>query len=363
MRKKLKIPAIKRTRFLKRQDATAGMRPGQLIFVGDQKQEAIEMEVIAYDKESYIVEKINSITEIDWIREKYKNVWLNINGLHDINIIEEIGRFFKIHPLVLEDVLNTGHQPKIDEGETELFFILKMLKLEDNLLDAEQFSMVLTENILITFQEKNGDVFKPVRERIYADQGRIRKSGLDYLAFSLIDRLTENYISIMEYFGSKVEDLEDKILLQPTKDLLTEINRNKVELNFFRKIIRPTRESVYLFVKSDNKFVQPSTKRYMNDLMDSTNRAFDLVETYKDMLSEQLTVYSTNVNNRLNDVMKVLTIFSAVFIPLTFIAGIYGTNFKYVPELDYKYSYYIMWGVMIIIAAGMIFYFKKKKWF
>jgi magnesium transporter len=363
MAKKTLKPIIKRTRFLKKQQNSFGKFPGQLVFVGDQKQDFTQLRVIAYDENSFVDQIIESVEDIEAVCAKYTNVWLNVNGLHDLALIAEIGAYFGIHPLLLEDILHTGHQPKIDEGTEELFFIMKMLRLENNLLDAEQFSMILNEKILITFQEKNGDVFLPVRERIFKNQGRIRKSGMDYLAFSLLDRVFENYINIMEYFGSKVEELEDVILLQPTNNLLTEINRYKVELNYFRKIIRPSRESVYLFVKGGNPFIKAQTEPYMRDLLESVSRAFDLVETYKDMLSEQLTVYSTNVNNRLNDVMKILTIFSAIFIPLTFIAGIYGTNFDYIPELSYHNSYFIMWTVMIILALGMIIYFKRKKWF
>jgi magnesium transporter len=365
MKTKVKIPAIgKKLRFAKQESRERGMVPGELVFIGDKKQSHTTLRLIAYDENSYIDIEIKTLDELASFSSTYTNLWLNIDGLHELDTIQHVGEHFNIHQLYMEDVVHTGQRPKIQSDEGQLFFILKMLRVEDaHYIDAEQFSMILKKNILITFQERTGDLFDPVRKRIAENKGRIRKASLDYLAFCLMDCIVENYAVIMEYFGAKVEELEDKILLQPDQEVLHQINRYKVELNFFRKTIRPTRENILAFLKVDNKLIHAQTKPYFEDLKDSIIRAFELVESYKDMLSEQLTVYSTNVNNRLNDVMKILTIFSAVFIPLTFIAGIYGTNFEYVPELHYKYSYFVMWGVMILTAIAMILFFKKKKWF
>lgn len=222
--------------------------------------------------------------------------------------------------------------------------------------------MVLGKSFLLTVQEQPGDVFEPVRERIRKQKGRIRKVGIDYLAYALLDTIVDNYIFIIERLGEQIEDIEDEILDNPNQDVLTRINAYKREMNYLRKSIRPARELILQLSKHDSDLVQEQTLPFLKDLLDLVTQAVEVIDTYRDMLSDHLDIYNTGVNNRLNEIMKILTIFSAIFIPLTFIAGIYGTNFKYLPELNYRYSYFALWGVMVVIALGMVRFFRRKKW-
>lgn len=361
--KKRKEP--KKIRFIVDQQKTAGQSPGKLIFIGSKKQEHPKIELIAYDDDKFIELTLKSIDEVQKYSEEYKNLWINVYGLHDTNFISTVGNYFNIHTLLLEDVVHTGERPRVDIEENYIFTVIKMLRLkpDNGQLDAEQISMYLTNNILLTFQEKEGDIFEAVRDRIRNKKGRVRQFNTTYLKYSLLDAIVDNYNFLMEIFGARVEELEDRILLEPSANTLEEINKNKIELNYFRKTIRPAKDAILSFKSFKTDLINQEEQLFFNDLNDIVQRAYDSVETYKNMLSEQLTVYSTNVNNRLNGIMKILTIFSAVFIPITFIAGIYGTNFEHIPELKFKNAYFIMWGVIIAIATAMLGYFKYKKWF
>lgn len=356
---------FKKLRFLTEQENVVGQVPGKLVFVGEQKQLHTTIHLIAYNQDSFVEADLTDISEIETYKKEFQNIWINIDGLHNIDKIRQVGKYYKLHPLLQEDIVHTGQRAKADVEDEYLFFIMKMMKLnkQNFQLDAEQFSMYLDGNVLLTFQEIHGDVFEPIRNRIRKKLGRVRNKKLDYLAYCLLDAIVDNYNNIMEYFGYQIEELEDKILKQPSTDVLQEINGYKIELNFFRKSIRPAREAILDINTEDVELISEDIEPFYDDLSDLITRAYETVDSYKNMLSEQLTIYSINVNNKMNDIMKVLTIFSAVFIPLTFIAGIYGTNFEHVPELHYKYSYFIMWGVMVVIAIGMLAYFKHKKWF
>ncbi|MGG8496729.1 magnesium/cobalt transporter CorA [Tenacibaculum sp. TC6] len=363
--KKSKPKTPRKKRFIIEQRKTAGQSPGKLIFIGEQKQENASIELIAYDEDNFIEIAINSVNELANYQNKYKNVWININGLHNIDLINDFGSYFNIHPLILEDIAHTDQTPKVEIDENYIFTIMKMLGLDkdSNQLNAEQVSMYLSKNILLTFQEKEGDLFEPIRNRIRNKKGRVRSFGLAYLKYSLLDSIVDNYLFLMETFGTRVEELEDQILLEPNENTLQEINSNKIELNYFRKAIRPAKDSILFFKNASTHLINSEEQLFYNDLIDLIKRAYDSVEQYKNMLSEQLAVYSINVNNRLNDIMKVLTIFSTIFIPLTFITSVYGTNFEYIPELKFHSAYFIMWGVIIITAFIMLGYFKFKKWF
>ncbi|RSC95999.1 magnesium/cobalt transporter CorA [Tenacibaculum singaporense] len=354
------------TRFItKQKSATKNVIPGSPVFVGNRKEENIRIRLIGYDEDIIEEIELQAVSELTDYLTKYKRIWINIDGLHDVELIREVGRFFEIHTLILEDIANTGQRPKVDIEENYIFTSIKMMFLnkEKHQLEAEQVSMYLLKNTLITFQERQGDVFEPVRERLRNKTGRVRNYNTTYLKYCLLDVIVDNYNFLMETFGEKVEDLEDKILLQPNKNTLQEINKYKIELNYFRKAIRPAREAINSFRALKTELITKKEQPFFNDLNDLVQRSYDSVENYKSMLSEQLTVYSTNVNNRLNDIMKILTIFSVVFIPITFIAGIYGTNFEYIPELRYRSGYFVMWGVILLTVLIMLGYFKYKKWF
>lgn len=351
-------------RFLKKKEASLGQVPGELVFIGEQKVQEATIRVIDYDQDHLSEQQLQDIKDGIPYKETSTVTWLNINGLHDTEMIKKIGNGFGLHALVLEDILNTGQRPKMEEYDDYLFFVLKMMRYDEaeEKIHSEQLSMVLGKNFLLTFQERPGDVFEPVRDRIRKQKGRIRKVGIDYLAYALLDTIVDNYIFMIERLGEQIEEIEDEILDNPTQEVLSRINTYKREINYLRKSIRPAKEFILQLSRLDSDLVQEQTLPFLKDLLDLTTQAVEIIDTYREMLSDHLDIYNTGVSNRLNEIMKVLTIFSAIFIPLTFIAGIYGTNFEYLPELHYRYSYFIFWGVMVVVSLVMLNFFKRRNW-
>lgn len=341
-----------------------GEAPGELIFIGDKKMEKVSIQLIDYDSEHLTEYELQNIKEGARYKETKTVTWINFHGLHDTELIRAVGDSFGLHPLTLEDILNTGQQPKLEEQDDYLFIVLKMMRYDETTghVRSEQLSMVLGKTFILTFQERPGDVFEPVRKRIRQQKGRIRKCGVDYLAYSLLDTIVDNYFHIVQHLGEKIEDLEDVILENPTKDILSYIYTYKREMNYLRKNVRPVREFILRLTRLDSDIFQEQTAPFIKDLLDISNQAMDAIDLYRDMLSDQLNIYNTAIGNRLNEIMKVLTIFSAVFIPMTFIAGVYGTNFEYLPELKYRYSYFIFLGFQLIVAITMLGFFKRKRW-
>jgi magnesium transporter len=351
-------------RFLKKKAATIGQVPGALVFVGEQRVEEVSILVIDYDQNQLSEKELQDISEGLAYKNSSTVSWININGVHDLKLINEIGKGFGLHALVLEDIVNTGQRPRMEEYDNYMFFALKMMSYEsaDGKIHSEQLTMVLGETFLLTFQEQPGDVFEPVRERIRKQKGRIRKVGIDYLAYALLDSVIDNYLFIIERLGEEIEEIETEILDNPTQEVLSRINAYKREMNYLRKTIRPAREFILQLSRVDSDQIQPETVPFFKDLLDLANQAVDAIDSYREMLSDHLNIYDSRISNRLNEIMKVLTIFSAIFIPLTFIAGIYGTNFENLPELHYHYSYFIMWGVMVVVALFMLRFFRRKDW-
>ncbi len=290
--------------------------------------------------------------------------WINIYGLHDIAMMESLGECFDIPPLLLEDILNTDQTPKYQSFENFDVFIIKMLNLDQDgrRVQTEQISLLLGEDFIITLQEKKGDVFTEVRNRIRNHKGRIRSKGNDYLAYALMDTIVDNYFHLTESFGKKVEDLEDKIFQAIDKTTVEELYKNKLEINSLRRSIRPMKEVMVLLLKNENSFFKKENKKYLVDLNELVIQVAEVLDLYNNLISDQLNIYNANAGNRMNEVMKTLTIFASIFIPLTFIAGVYGMNFEFIPELSFKYSYLIFWIVVIILGAGLLWYFKRKKW-
>ncbi|MBU2537779.1 MAG: magnesium/cobalt transporter CorA [Proteobacteria bacterium] len=351
-------------RFLKSKDAAIGKAPGELIFIGEQKVQESTIRVIDYDRDNLSEQELKDIKDGIPYTQTETVTWLNINGLQDTELIRQVGRVFGLHALVMEDIVNTSQRPKMEEYDDYLFFVVKMMRYDETegIVKSEQLSMILGKSFVLTFQEQPGDVFEPVRDRIRKQKGRIRKVGIDYLAYALLDTIVDNYIFIIERLGEKIEEIEDEILDNPTQDVLTRINNYKREMNYLRKSIRPAREFMLHFSRLDSDLIQEDTAPFLKDLLDLANQAVEVIDTYREMLSDHLNIYNTGVSNRLNEIMKVLTIFSAIFIPLTFIAGIYGTNFEYLPELRYRYSYFIMWGVFLAVSLAMLRFFRKMLW-
>ncbi len=351
-------------RFLKKRTAVKGQSPGALIFIGNQKMDSVQARVIDYDSEILTDKELSDIKDGSHFKETNTVTWLNINGLHDTGKIWDVGQAFDLHPLVMEDILNTGQRPKIEEFDAYIFIVLKMIRFdaETEMIRNEQLSIILGDKFLLTFQEQTGDVFEPVRERIRRPKSRIRGSGTDYLAYALLDTVVDNYIYIIELIGEKIEDLEEEILAGDDTSVMEKINAFKQEINYLRKSIRPAREAILRLSRLDSDLFCEKTMPFLKDLEDLSSQATEAIDTYRDLLTDQLNIYNSVMANKMNDIMKVLTIFAAIFIPLTFIAGIYGTNFEYLPELHYKYSYFIFWAVLIAIAGALLVYFKRKRW-
>ena len=353
------------TRYIKELSKQAGLAPGTLVHIGRERTEDIKITLIDYDEAGFEEKEIQNIEECSSIKKTPKVSWINISGVHDIDLIEKAGKEFELHPLVQEDIVNTGLRPKLEDFETYLFVSLKMLynKGTNGDIIAEQVSLVLGRDFVLSFQEQEGDVFEIIRDRIRTAKGRIRKQGADYLMYALMDAIVDNYFIILEGLSEKIETLEDKLIKNPTPKTLQSIHNMKRDLLFLRKAIWPLREVISTLSKCESRLLRDSTGIYLRDVYEHMIQVIDTVETFRDMISGILDVYLSSISNRMNEVMKVLTIFAAIFIPLTFIAGIYGMNFKYMPELDWHYGYFGVLGFMGIVAIGLIFFFKRKKWF
>ncbi|MBI9112168.1 magnesium/cobalt transporter CorA [Maridesulfovibrio ferrireducens] len=351
-------------RFLKNFDKKAGQSPGSLIFIGQQRMDEPRLRIIDYDSQKLRKEFIKEIDEVGPIKETNTTSWLNIDGLHDSELIKKVGEKFDLSSLMLEDIQDTGQRPKIEEYQDHLFITMKMLFLNKDQTEvwSEQLSAILTPNYLITFQERPGDVFEPVRNRITKPSGKIRTRGTDYLLYALLDCVLENYLKVIEKMGERIEDMEEEVLENPVPELLEEINLYRREIAYVRKAVRPVREIISKLKNLDSEIINPETMPYLRDLASLEEQAVDSAEIYKEMLADLFSTYNMAIGNKLNEIMKFLTIFATIFIPLTFLAGIYGMNFESMPELHYKYGYHVLLGVMAVVAVGMLFYFKKRKW-
>ncbi len=351
-------------RFIKKQLKKAGTSPGTLVHVGEQKVDETRITLIDYD-EAHLEERVlDDIKEAFPLKDLPTVTWINIDGLHEIDTIEKVGQNFNLHPLILEDILNTGQRPKTEEFEDLIFVVLKMLHYNEDSgkIRSEQFSLILGSNFLITFQEIQGDVFNIVRERIRKPKTRIRKAGCDYLAYALIDAIVDHYFVILEALGDKIEDLETEILDDPSRDTLEIIHEMKREMIYLRKQIWPIREIINVLVKSESSLIQEQLHVYFRDVYDHTIQIIDTIESYRDILAGMQDIYLSTLSNRMNEVMKVLTIIATIFIPITFIAGIYGMNFKFMPELEWRWGYGMIWAIIVVAAGIMIGFFKKKQW-
>jgi len=351
-------------RIIKKVSKKAGLPPGTLIHVGEKKVEKTRISLIDYNVEQFQEKEVENIEESFPFKETPTVTWINIDGIHDVKVIEKIGRHFDLHPLLLEDILNTEQRPKMEDFETYIFVVLKMLTQGDKSgeIKSEQFSVVLGTNFVISFQEKEGDVFDPIRERIRHGKGRLRKMGADYLAYALIDSIVDSYFLILEKFGERIEVMEEELVTRPSQETLQAIHNMKRELIFLRKSIWPLREVVSGLQRGESKLIKKTTGIYLRDVYDHTIHVIDTIETYRDMVSGMLDIYLSSISNKMNEVMKVLTIIATIFIPITFVAGIYGMNFEYMPELSWRGGYFAVWAVILGVAAVMLTYFKKKGW-
>lgn len=351
-------------RYARKQKEEIGRSPYDIVFLGDKKMEHPIIHCIDFDSEKLQETELNSVEEILPYLSSTEMSWINIDGLHDIEFMGQLAEVLGLDRMIFSDIADTSSRPKLIEYDNCLFLSLKMLHQpsEKKTLLVENISIILTRRMIITFQERAGDVFDPVRERIRKGKTRIRSRGTDYLLSAMIDVIIDNYIHIVGDLGEKIEALEARLLPEPQKTVVHHISHFKRELNFLRRTIQPAEEVIYALNKLESQFILEKTKVHYRDLKDNISLARDTSETYREILSDQLSIYHTIMSTKLNDVMKFLTIFSVIFIPLTFIVGVYGTNFDVLPELHFKYSYFIMWGIMVVIAVGMLIYFKRKRW-
>jgi magnesium transporter len=351
-------------RFKKKVLKKPGLAPGTLVHVGERKIENVRIRSIEFDQDTLEEREFDTIEESLPDKEKHTVTWINIDGLHDVGVMEEIGRHFRLHPLVMEDILHTDQRPKMEDFEDYIFIVAKMLSFdqEKNELKAEQLSLILGRNYVVTFQERVGDVFEPVRERLRKGKGRIRTMPSDYLAYALIDAVVDHYFIVLEKIGETVESLEEELVTNPTPTTLQTIHHLKGELIFLRKSVWPLRELISELERGEAGLIQEKTTVFLRDVYDHTIQVIDTVETLRDMVSGMLDVYLSSVSNRMNEVMKVLTIIATIFIPITFIAGIYGMNFELMPELKWPWGYPLVWTIIVLVGVLMVFYFKRKKW-
>ncbi len=353
MYKKLKITRKKKI----------GSIPGTLLYTGEKVSSPVEIDLITYNVTDFEEAKITSF-ENKKINNKALVSWININGLYDTKVIDNLSSIFPIHPLVLEDILHVNQRPKIEDFKEYLFIVLKMFKydLEKAVIKSEQVSFILYQDTLITFQEEVGDVFDVVREHMRNNKGKIRSLNADYLMYSLIDAIVDNYYLILEQLAEKIEVLEAEVFANPDKTILKKIHYLKQEIIMLRKSVWPLRDVTSLLYKDETDLVCSDTRLFFRDLYDHTIEVMDIVETYRDLTSALMEMYLSSISNKMNEIMKVLTMISTVFIPLSFFAGVYGMNFKHMPELDLIYAYPIVLSCMATIAIVMFLFFKRRKW-
>jgi len=341
----------------------AGLPPGTLIHIGNFHTDRTDISITRYDEEDYGEYSPASADEIPGFLERPGVAWINITGLAQTEIIAKVGSIFGVHPLILEDILNTRQRPKMEDYGSYIFVVMNMLSVEPGEgIVSEQVSFLLTPQAVISFQEQPGDVFDSVRKRLQSKKGRIRQSGADYLFYALIDSIVDNYFVVFEWIGEVIEEIEDELVEHPTPEILKTIYALKRDLIYIRKVIYPLREVVAQLHRGESDLLDPSILVYFRDVYDHVILLSDYVETSRDMAAGMLDIYLSSVSNRMNEVMKVLTIIATIFIPLTFIAGIYGMNFEYMPELGWRLGYPGALGIMAVIVVIMLMYFHRKEW-
>ncbi len=348
-----------------RRGSKTGLAPGTLVHVGEKKVEKVVIRVLAYNSEKLIERELETVEEcLEFKGQPGINLWINVDGLDRIDVIEKLGGYFDIHPLTLEDVLNTGQRPKTEDYESYIYTVLKMMLLdkEREEIIVDQVSIIIGPNYILSFQERHGDVFDPVRERFENPASRLRKNGVDYLAYSLIDAVVDNYFLILEHFGDEIEYLEDGLVIQPRPEILTAIQKYKRDMIILRKSVWPLRELINGLQRVESDLIKETTRIYLRDIYDHTIQVIDSVEDFRDILASMVDIYLSSISYRMNDVMKVLTVIATIFIPLTFIAGVYGMNFEYMPELKWRWGYPAVMLGMTLLGVSMFAYFKKRRW-
>jgi len=346
----------------KRVSGKTGLPPGSLIHIGKVVTDSVRINLTEFNSEEIIQKKISNLDGLD-IKNDSFNSWIEISGLHDTKIIESVGKTLGISPLVLEDILNTEHRPKFDIQDGLIFLTLKAFSLSENKeIQNEQASFVLGNRFLVSFQESHHSWFDPVKFRLNNSVGKIRHRGLDFILYSLIDVIVDQYYAVVEQIGDQLEDLEEMIFENPSQELIERIRKIKKEIITIRKSLTPLLEAISKLNRDEPELIEQEVMRYYDDIYDHIVQIIDYIDTYRELSAELKESYLSNITLRMNQVMKLLTIITTIFIPLTFIAGIYGMNFENMPELYWKYGYFCVLAIMMIIMVGMLIYFRRKKW-
>lgn len=349
----------------KKKSFKIGQPPGSAVFTGTKKLESVKINLISYNEEETEEFEIASLADLSvHLNQKNRILWVDIIGLHDEKLLEEIGAMFDLHRLTLEDILNVEQRPKMEIFDHYLFTELQMVQCEgvESPIDSEQISLILHGNVLISFQEKEGDVFSFVRTRISQGKGTIRKRQADYLLYSLLDSIVDHYFLVLETVSEKIEVIEALAMNEPDSSVLQKLYLERRQILALRRSVYPLREVISSFEKNADQFISKETKPFIRDLYDNTIQVIETMEVFRDMSSGVLDLYMNSLSNRMNSVMKMLTIISTIFIPLSFVAGVYGMNFDNMPELRWQYGYFYVLGGMIIAGLTMVGYFIRKKW-
>jgi len=341
-----------------------GMPPGSLVYTGEKGHLPTKITITRYNETEIAERHFDSFTECQLVGDPGEVTWINVSGISKVTDLEKVGECFKIHPLVLEDILEVGQRPKVEDYDDYLYIVLNSILPvpEGEKLVAEEISLVLGPHYLLSFYAGDGDIYAPVRERLLQAKGRIRKLGADYLAYSLIDLVVDNYFVELEKFGDQMESLEDEVVARPSPQTLRDVHQFKNDMIMLRKSLWPLREVIARLERRESPLISENLGNYFRDVYDHTIIAIDTVETYRDILSGMLDIYLSSMSNRLNSIMKVLTIIATIFMPLTFITSLYGMNFKHMPELQWEYGYFMVLGMVVVIAASMLEYFRRKQW-
>jgi magnesium transporter len=350
---------------LKKRSVKAGLPPGTLMHIGAKRVGETRVRIMDYDEDGVRENAKAGLADCLPFRDTDSVTWIDIEGLQDIPLLERLGGAYGLHPLILEDILNTDQRPKTDDMEDYIYVVLKMLDFDPATLEivSEQVSVVFGRNYVISLQEgREGDLFEPLRERIRNGKGRMRKLRPDYLAYALLDTIIDHYFVILEKFAERIESLEEELVSDPKPETLRQIHHLKREMIFLRKSAWPLREVISSLEKSESELIRPATKIFLRDIYDHAIHIVDSIESYREMLSSMLDIYLSSVSNRMNQVMKVLTIIATIFMPLTFLAGVYGMNFKHMPEIGWPWSYPLFWLIIVGAAGAMIHFFKRKNW-
>ncbi|MDX1636414.1 MAG: magnesium/cobalt transporter CorA [Balneolaceae bacterium] len=354
----------------KRRSKKPGSAPGTLEHIGEQRLEDIQLTIHDYDVDHIDEIAITDVEESRPYLENPSKTWIKVYGVHDIDKLKHIWSYFDLHPLIQEDIVNTTQRPKAELYENNMYFVLKMLSWseEHQQIESEQVSIVLSGNFVLSFQETDRPFFNPILERLKFGNIRIRKHGVDYLTYTLIDAVVDHYFSVLEHIGERIEQLEDQVLDDPDTETLEQIHALRRDLIYFRKSVWPLRDMLNSTIRDESPFIEEHTKIFLRDVYDHMVQIIDNIENYRDMVIGMHDIYMSHVSNKMNEVMKVLTIIATIFIPLTFIAGIYGMNFDpsaspyNMPELGWYWGYPVTMLVMLIMAVVMVFYFWKKGW-